>query len=156
MDAKTPQAAPSNTPVSGDGYKFSASYAEDAKWDPGLRDFFEYRDLGVKAATGGEFKAHILRVKDGADPGDLHTTGLHTHGLGFQMIYILKGWIKFVYHIEDADADGGTREEVHTFGPGDCCLQPPSILHNELECSDDLELIEITSPANYPTEAVGE
>ena len=52
-----------------------------------------------------------------------------------------------------ADASIATGD---TFGPGDCCLQPPSILHNELECSDDLELIEITSPANYPTEAVGE
>jgi len=152
MDAKTPKAA-TNTPVSGEGYRFSASYVKDAKWDPGLRDFFEYRDLGVTAATGGEFKAHILRVKDGGDPGDLHTTGLHIHGLGFQMIYILKGWIKFVYHV---DEDGETREEVHTFGPGDCCLQPPSILHNELECSDDLELIEITSPASYETVAVGE
>ena len=153
MDAKTPKAATSDlTPVSGEGYRFSVSYAKDAKWDPGLRDFFEYRDLGIKAATGSEFKAHILRVKEGGDPSGLHTTGLHTHGLGFQMIYILKGWIKFVYQINGDD--GEPHEEVHTFGAGDCCLQPPSILHNELKCSDDLELIEITSPAIYETVSV--
>ena len=143
-------------PISGEGYKFTAAYAEDASWAPGLRDFFEYRDLGIQAATGGDFKAHILRVRtdDNGEPADassLHTTGLHTHGLGFQMIYILKGWIKFVYHVE---TDGETRAEEHLFGPGDCCLQPPAILHNELECSEDLELMEVTSPAQYETEAV--
>ena len=41
------------------------------------------------------------------------------------MIYILKGWIRFVYHLEK---DGKTRVEEHLFGPGDCCLQPPAIL----------------------------
>ena len=39
----------------------------------------------------------------------------------------------------------------HTFGPGDCCMQPAGIVHNELDCSDDLELLEITSPARYET-----
>ena len=69
------------------------------------------------------------------------------------MIYILKGWIRFVYHLEK---DGKTRVEEHLFGPGDCCLQPPAILHNELECSEDLELLEVTSPAHYETQAVSQ
>jgi len=34
-------------------------------------------------------------------------------------------------------------------------VQPPSIVHNELECSDDLEILEIYSPAVHPT-VVGE
>ncbi len=62
------------------------------------------------------------------------------------MIYILKGWIRFVY--ED--------QGEFTFGPGDCCLQPAGIVHNELECSDDLGLLEITSPAMYETVAIKE
>ena len=49
-----------------------------------------------------------------------------------------------------------TRVEEHLFGPGDCCLQPPAILHNELECSEDLELLEVTSPAHYETQAVSQ
>ena len=32
-------------------------------WARGLRDFFEYRELGIQAATGGQFKAHVLRVR---------------------------------------------------------------------------------------------
>lgn len=124
--------------------KFSVSMAKNAKFDTGLRPFLEYRDLGIKDATHGKFKAHVIRVKKGGDHSLLHTTGLHQHKLDFQMIYILKGWIKFTYE--------GHGE--HTFGPGDCCLQPPGIVHNELDCSDDLELLEITSPGDFQTRAL--
>ena len=125
--------------------KFSTSLAAQATFESGLRPFLEYRDLGIKAATHEQFKAHVIRVKKGADHSALHTTGLHRHGLDFQMIYILKGWIKFTYE--------GHGE--HTFGPGDCCLQPPGIAHNELDCSDDLELLEITAPGDFTTTAFG-
>ncbi len=124
--------------------KFSVSMAKEAKFEAGLRGFLEYRDLGIKDATHGQFKAHVIRVKKGEDHSALHTTGLHCHGLNFQMIYILKGWIKFTYE--------GHGE--HIFGPGDCCLQPPGIAHNELDCSDDLELLEITSPGEFETVAL--
>ena len=136
----------------GEQTTFSTNYGQDAVWEDGLRDFFEYRDLGVVEATGGRVKAHILRVREGGDPSDLHTTGMHVHKLDFQMIYILKGWIKFIYEI--TEKSGKTRKEEHTFCPGDCCVQPPEIVHNELKCSDDLELLEITSPAKYKTAAI--
>lgn len=125
-------------------FSFATSYAKDATFKDGLRDFLEYRDLGVAGATKGQYRAHIIRAKKGASTDGLHTTGLHRHQLDFQMIYILKGWMRFTYE--------GQGE--HTFGPGDCCLQPPGIVHNEIECSDDVELLEITSPAHYESEAV--
>jgi uncharacterized protein YjlB len=57
---------------------------------------------------------------------------------------VLNGWIKFVYEGE------GER----TFQKGDCILQPPAIVHNELDCSDDLEILEIYSPAVHETVVV--
>ena len=42
----------------------------------------------------------------------------------------------------------------HVFRKGDCILQPPGIVHNELECSDDIELLEIYSPAVHETVVV--
>ena len=125
-------------------FDFAVSLSKDAVYADGLRPFLEYRDLGIKHATGGKFRAHVLRVKKGSDHSGLHTTGLHQHRLDFQLIYILKGWIRFTYE--------GHGE--HTFGPGDCCLQPPGIVHNELDCSDDLELLEITAPGDYETVAM--
>ena len=131
--------------MSNDTQKFSANYAKDAQYKTGLRDFMEYRDLGIADATHGQFRAHIIRVKqDRTGDQDLHTTGLHQHLCDFQMVYVLKGWIKFVYE--------GQGE--HTFRAGDCVLQPAGIVHNELACSDDVEMLEIYSPAVHETRAV--
>ena len=60
------------------------------------------------------------------------------------MIYFFTGWLIFEY-----EGQG----EV-TFRSGSAALQPPGIRHRELRHSDDLELIEITSPANFATESV--
>ena len=124
---------------------FSVSLASESDWQPGLRSFFEYRDLGIKAATQGAFKAHIVRFKPGTDD-TLRATGAHVHDLEFQMIYVLKGWITFVYE--------GHGE--HTFQAGDCCLQPAGIVHDEIRCSDDVEVLEVTAPGQYATRAVPE
>ena len=121
---------------------FSASLAKDAVYKAGLRGFMEYRDLGVETATHGQFRAHVIRIKkDAAGKHELHTTGLHRHLCDFQMFYVLNGWMKFVYE--------GHGE--HTFRAGDCVLQPAGIVHNELDCSDDVELLEIYSPAVHQT-----
>jgi len=124
---------------------FSVSRAQDAVYQTGLRSFMEYRDLGITEATNGQFRAHVVRIKkDGPGAHDLHTTGLHQHLCDFQMFYVLKGWIRFVYE--------GQGE--HTFREGDCVLQPAAIVHNELECSDDVEVLEIYSPAVHETRVV--
>ena len=123
--------------------QFATSLADEAHWEPGLRSFFEYRDLGVKAATNGAFRAHVIRYKTGT--GDtLRATGAHVHDLEFQMIYVLRGWIKFIYE--------GHGE--HTFRAGDCCLQPAGIVHDEIECSDDVEVLEVTAPGSFETHAL--
>ena len=49
--------------------------------------------------------------------------------------------MKFVYE--------GQGEQ--TVRAGDCVLQPAGIVHNELECSDDVEILEIYSPAVHQT-----
>src|SRR5205809_1136902 len=102
----------------------------------------EPRDLGIEQATHGQFRAHVIRIKSGsAGAHELHTTGLHQHKCDFQMFYVLRGWMKFVYE--------GQGEQ--TFHAGDCVLQPAGIVHNELDCSDDVEILEIYSPAVHPT-----
>jgi quercetin dioxygenase-like cupin family protein len=118
----------------------TTSHAEGATFERGLRAFFEYRDLGVRDATAGAFGAHVIRAVPGA-----HAAGQwHTHDLGFQMFFVLKGWIRFEYE------DIGTKE----FRAGDSCYQPPRIRHREIAHSDDLELLEIVGPAEFATAEV--
>ena len=127
------------------GQAFCVSHADGSgtlksHFTGGLRAFFEYRDLGVNDATQGKYSANVIR----AVPGRRAEPTWHIHNLDFQMIYILKGWVTFEY-----EGQG----EV-TFRPGSAALQPPRIRHREIQHSDDLELIEITSPAEFKTESV--
>ncbi len=116
---------------------FVVTHARDAQFDGGLRGFFEYRDLGMKAVTDGRIQAHVIRAK----PGDAASGEWHYHVLDFQMVYVLKGWVRFEY-----DGVGEVLLEA-----GSCVNQPPGILHREIEHSKDLELLEITSPAEFET-----
>ena len=124
--------------MAGSKMKFSASHAKNAVFrENGLRSCFEYRDLGISNATGGKVMAHVIRAKQGDHAG----FGWHKHNLDFQMYYVLKGWVKFDYE--------GVGEVVAE--AGSCVHQPPGIRHAELDHSDDLELIEITLPAEFET-----
>ena len=104
----------------------------------GLRGFFKYRDLGIADATEGKVNAHVIKAVSGHEKDG---SGLHFHNLDFQMVYILKGTVKFEYK----------GEGEFTLYPGDVVYQPPEIHHREIEHSDDLELIEITSPSEFET-----
>ncbi len=120
------------------GQAFSISHADSGKFiGQGLRAFFEYRDLDIKGATQGKFGAHVIRAVPGMEsPGTWHT-----HALDFQMVYVTKGWVVFEYE----------GEGEHVLREGSCVLQPPGIPHREVRHSDDMELIEITSPADFTT-----
>jgi mannose-6-phosphate isomerase-like protein (cupin superfamily) len=120
------------------GQAFTISHADDGKFEGrGLRAFFEYRELGIAGATQGKYGAHVIR----AVPGRHSKAAWHTHDLDFQMVYVTKGWVIFEYEGEG---------EV-TLRAGSCVLQPPGIRHREVTHSDDMELIEIISPAQFET-----
>jgi quercetin dioxygenase-like cupin family protein len=116
---------------------FTVSHAGDAQFTAGLRSFFEYRDLGIKEATEGRVAAHVIRARPGAPFNGVP----HRHGVTFQLVYVLKGWIAFEY-----EGQGVVRLE-----PGSCVHQPPGIRHREVGHSDDVEMLEIVMPADYAT-----
>ena len=119
---------------------FSVSHLKDAVFkSAGLRAFFEYRDLGIEAATGGRAGAHVIRAKPGAGHGG---TGWHRHALDMQLVYILKGWVRFDY-----EGVGEVLLEAGAF-----VHQPPGIRHVEIDHSDDVEILEITLPADFGTQ----
>ena len=121
---------------------FTIAHADSGTFEgAGLRPFFEYRQLGIKEATSGKYVAQVIRAVPGMEsPGTWHS-----HDLDFQMVYVTKGWVVFEYE--------GQGE--HTLRSGSCVLQPPGIVHREVRHSDDMELIEITSPADFTTREEG-
>jgi quercetin dioxygenase-like cupin family protein len=119
---------------------FMIAKAKGARWRVGLRPHFEYRELGIERATEGKVLAQVIRARQPCEgPGDEHT-----HTLDFQMVYILRGWMKTWFEGE------GER----TLEAGDCMYQRPEIAHRVLGYSDDLEVLEITIPADFETATV--
>jgi quercetin dioxygenase-like cupin family protein len=79
-----------------------------------------------------------------AVPGAHAVAQWHTHALEFQFVYVLKGWVEFEY--EDI---GLVRLEA-----GSTVYQPPLVKHREVRHSEDVEMLEITSPAEFVTKMV--
>ena len=119
---------------------FTVSHAGDARFERGLRAFFEYRDLGIRQATQGRVEAHVIRAAAGQD----FSSQPHRHGTTFQLVYVLKGWIEFEY-----EGQGRVRLEA-----GSCVYQPPGIRHRELGHSEDVEMLEVVMPGDFSTEEV--
>ncbi|GLH77915.1 cupin [Bradyrhizobium sp. SSBR45G] len=111
---------------------------EDFKAD-GLRAYAHYRDLGIAAATHGLARAHVIRMLPPCNPQEV--SKLHTHAVDFQMVYVLKGWVKS--YLE------GVGETL--MKEGSCWTQPPKIRHMILDYSDDVELLEVILPADFKT-----
>jgi quercetin dioxygenase-like cupin family protein len=123
-----------------DTRRFAVSHARDATFERGLRSFFEYRDLGIREATGGAAVAHVIR----AAAGQAFASQPHLHETAFQLVYVLKGWIEFEY-----EGQGRVRLDA-----GSCVYQPPGIRHRELGHSDDVEMLEVVLPADFATREV--
>ena len=111
---------------------------EDFKAD-GLRAYARYRDLGVADASAGAARAHVIRLMGPCDPDVV--SKLHFHDVDFQMVYVLKGWVKTYME--------GIGETM--FGEGSSWTQPPGIKHLIMDYSDDVELLEVILPADFKT-----
>lgn len=120
-------------------HRFVANHLEPGAFKGGLRAYAQYRDLSIADATDGLVVAHVIKMVPPCDPAVVSKR--HYHDVEFQMIYVLKGWIKGEY-----EGHG-----VVTMREGSCWLQPPRIKHAVLDYSDDCELLEIVLPADFKT-----
>lgn len=111
---------------------------EDFKAD-GLRTYAHYRDLGVAEASSGVARAHVIRLIGPCEPDVV--SKLHFHDVDFQMVYVLKGWVKTYME--------GVGET--TFSAGSSWTQPSRIKHFIMDYSDDVELLEVILPADFKT-----
>jgi mannose-6-phosphate isomerase-like protein (cupin superfamily) len=111
---------------------------EDFKAD-GLRAYAKYRDLGIKDATHGAAQAHVIRLIGPCNPAEV--SKLHYHDIEFQMVYVLKGWVKTYME--------GQGELL--MKEGGCWTQPPRVKHMILDYSEDVELLEVILPGEFRT-----
>jgi mannose-6-phosphate isomerase-like protein (cupin superfamily) len=111
---------------------------EDFKSD-GLRTYAQYRDLGIADASHGLAQAHVIRLIGPCNPAEV--SKLHYHDVEFQMVYVLKGWVKTYL-----EGQGETLMKE-----GSAWTQPPRVKHLIMDYSDDVELLEVILPAEFKT-----
>jgi quercetin dioxygenase-like cupin family protein len=105
----------------------------------GRRKFFKYRDLGVTDASNGRLRAQVTSATQGLG----RPTGWHYHECDQQFVYMLKGWV-------DLEFEDGTK--IH-LTEGESLMIPGGTRHNETGTADELELLEVSVPAEMKTVA---
>ena len=120
-------------------HKFVVSHPREEDFEAGLRAYAKYRDLGIADATGGMVRAHVIRFVPPFRAEEVSQR--HYHDVAFQMVYVLKGWIK-----TELEGQG----EI-TMQAGSSWIQPPRIEHTVLGYSDDCEVLEVILPADFDT-----
>jgi mannose-6-phosphate isomerase-like protein (cupin superfamily) len=114
-------------------------YREEDFVASGLRRYAHYRDLGIAAASHGLAQAHVVRLIGPCNPTEV--SKLHFHDVEFQLVYVLKGWVKTYM-----EGQGETLMKE-----GSCWTQPPRIKHLILDYADNCELLEVILPAEFRT-----
>lgn len=117
--------------------KLAVATTKEARYVPGRREFFRYRDLGVTEATGGKMRAQVTSAITAMD----RETGWHYHTCDLQFVYCLRGWIDLEF-----PESGKVR-----FQAGDSVMIPGGMPHQETATSDDFEIIEVSVPAEMGT-----
>ena len=120
--------------------KLAVTSAKTPQFVKGRRDFFKYRDLGVTKATDGWMRAQVTSALTGMT----QPTGWHYHVCEGQFVYTLKGWVELEF-------EDGTNCRLEA---GDSVFIPGGMLHQENRTSDDLEILEVSVPADMGTVAV--
>jgi len=121
--------------------RFSVNHLKGARFARrGLRNYFEYRDLGIARATRGKVVAHLIRARPGRSPHGQW----HRHDTDVQFVYVLKGSAVFEY-------EGVGKVKMRA---GSCFYQPPGIRHREISHSRDLQMLEVVAPARFRTVAM--
>lgn len=103
----------------------------------GRRDFFSYRDLGIRDASNGAMRGQVMK----AITGMTAPTGWHYHTCDGQFVYTLKGWVELEFE----------GSETLRLEAGDSVYIPGGLPHNELRTSDDVEILEVSVPGELCT-----
>jgi uncharacterized protein YjlB len=122
-----------------EGLKLAIARKGEARYVPGRRAFFKYRDLGVTDGTAGQMRAQVTTAVSAME----RETGWHYHTCEMQFVYMLRGWV-------DLEFEG---TGVVRFEAGDSVMIPGGLPHQEIRTSEDFEILEVSVPAEMGTVA---
>jgi quercetin dioxygenase-like cupin family protein len=117
------------------GQTFCRSEVEEAVWAPWRLPGFEARETGIGAATAGVASVQVARpVNGGHGQVTSHTSD-----------------ILFTFVLSGSTALHGEGQGAHALSEGDAYVIPPHLKTALTDCSDDLQLLEVSLPADFAT-----
>ena len=120
------------------GQKFVRHELKDAIWQPWRISGFEHRDTGIHDGTQGVANVQVARFKGGTPKSTQHDCD-----------------ILFTFVLEGEMILTGEGEGPHKLAPGDAFVIPPNFTTRYSDCSNDLELLEVSLPGRFDTIEVG-
>lgn len=117
------------------GQVFCRSEVEHAVWTPWRLRGFEARETGIGAATAGVASVQVARPA-GQTRGEVTS---HTSDILFT--FVMSGSMTL----------RGEGQGAHTLGEGDAYVIPPGMMTALTDCSEDLQLLEVSLPADFET-----
>jgi quercetin dioxygenase-like cupin family protein len=117
------------------GQIFCRSEAAHAVWTPWRLPGFEARDTGIGTATSGVASVRVARPVGGAD-GQVTS---HTSDILFT--FVMSGTLTL----------HGDGQGAHELSEGDAYVIPPHMKTALSDCSGDLQLLEVSLPADFET-----
>lgn len=131
--------APVSVPVTEQPHiaqSFDCTACADAAFVPCARDAsLLYRDLGLRAATGGLMRADHIRAT-GPQAGT--SDGWQWHAADFEFIFVLQGQLSFT-------TPTGETAILHA---GDCAHLPAFLPYGQFRFAPGTEMVEISAPAD--------
>ncbi len=119
------------------GQVFCRSEVEKAVWKPWRLQGFEARETGIGTATGGVASVQVARPVGRID-GQLTS---HTSDILFT--FVMSGSMTL----------RGEDQGAHALSEGDAYVIPPDMKTALTDCSEDLQLLEVSLPADFETHA---
>lgn len=118
------------------GQKFCHHLLKEATWKPWRIEGFEFRDTGINKATQGVASVHVAKPS-----GDGLTPQLSSHNSDILFTFLMNGEMELA-------AEGQISQKLKK---GDAFVIPPDLKHQVSNCSNDLELLEISLPGDFTT-----
>ncbi len=116
------------------GQRFVHHVRKKARWRPFRIPGFTCRDTGINAGTKGVASVEVARFQGGSVPPTCH-----------------EGDIVFNFVTEGAMALRAENGATHRLSAGDAFVIPPGMVTQYVDCTDDLELLEVALPGAFET-----
>ncbi len=119
-----------------EGQTFCHNEVAQAKWTPWRMKGFEMRETGIGSATANIASVQVARPQRG-----VKQSSVTSHQSDILFGFVMEG--SMTLH--------GDGEEPHSLEIGDAFVIPPDMKTAFRDCSEDLEILEVSLPAQFKT-----